>query len=98
VGSETNLQINGQGIAIKTTTDYPLNGHIKMEINANGSNSFSVHLRKPGWSDNTVVPGGLYHYAMVNKTAPSILVNGKPITANLVNGYYEIERKWKKEM
>jgi uncharacterized protein len=96
VGSETKMNLNGQEIGIKTSTDYPLNGNIKMEISANGLNSFALRIRKPGWSDNTVVPGGLYHYVMVNKTEPSLIVNGKTITASLVNGYYVIERKWKK--
>ena len=96
VGSETKMNLNGQEIGVKTSTDYPLNGNIKIEISANGLNNFALRIRKPGWSDNTVVPGGLYHYAMVNKTEPSLLVNGKTITASLVNGYYVIERKWKK--
>jgi DUF1680 family protein len=96
VGSETKMSLNGQEIGIKTSTDYPLNGNIKIEISANGLNSFALRIRKPGWSDNTVVPGGLYHYTMVNKTAPSLLVNGKAVNASLVNGYYVIERKWKK--
>jgi uncharacterized protein len=96
VGSETKTNLNGQEIGIKTSTDYPLNGNIKMEISANGLNSFALRIRKPGWSDNTVVPGGLYHYVMVNKAEPSLIVNGKTITASLVNGYYVIERKWKK--
>lgn len=96
VGSETKMNLNGQEIGIKTSTDYPLNGNIKIEISANGLNNFALRIRKPGWSDNTVVPGGLYHYGMVNKTEPSILINGKVVNASLVNGYYVIERKWKK--
>jgi DUF1680 family protein len=96
VGSETKMSLNGQEIGIKTSTDYPLNGNIKIEISANGLNSFALRIRKPGWSDNTVVPGGLYQYAMVNKTAPSLMVNDKAVNASLVNGYYVIERKWKK--
>ncbi len=96
VGSETKMILNGQEIGIKTNTEYPLNGKIKIEISANGQNSFALHIRKPGWSDNTVVPGGLYHYAMVNKTEPSLMINGKTVSASLVNGYYVIERKWKK--
>ena len=96
VGSETKMSLNGQEIGIKTSTDYPLNGNIKIEISANGLNSFALRIRKPGWSDNTVVPGGLYQYTVVNKTAPSLLVNGKAVNASLVNGYYVIERKWKK--
>jgi len=96
VGSETKMNLNGQEIAIKTTTDYPLNGSIRMDITANGQNNFFLRLRKPGWSDNTVVPGGLYQFALVNKTEPTITVNGKPFKAMLINGYYAIERKWKK--
>ena len=96
VGSETKMNLNGQEIAVKTTTDYPLNGNIRIDINANGLNSFALHIRKPGWSDNTVVPGGLYEYAIVNNTEPIVMVNGKNVNTSLVNGYYVIERKWKK--
>ena len=77
-------------------TNYPLDGNIQITLNPSVSNSFRVLLRKPGWASNTVVPGNLYTFASFNGLQPTLLVNGKPASVTEENGYYIIQRQWKK--
>lgn len=96
VGSETNINLKGKEIAVKMETNYPLDGNIQITLNPSVSNSFRVLLRKPGWASNTVVPGNLYTFASFNGLQPTLLVNGKPASVTEENGYYIIQRQWKK--
>jgi DUF1680 family protein len=96
VGSETNINLKGKDIAVKMETNYPLDGNIQISINPSSNGNFRVLLRKPGWSNNTVVPGNLYSFASFSGLQPSVLVNGKAVTVTEENGYYIIQRQWKK--
>lgn len=46
---------NGEEVAITQTTDYPLDGSVKIEIAPSSRSEFSVRLRVPAWSANTSV-------------------------------------------
>jgi len=97
VGSDTKISIGKNEVAIKMETNYPLDGNVKITIAPVKPASFSLHIRKPGWSSGTVVPGDLYSYAASSAGASVITlkVNGKPVTAAEENGYLVINRAWK---
>jgi len=96
VGSETKINLKGKEIGINMETNYPLDGNIQISVNPNAAANFRVLLRKPGWASNTVVPGNLYSFASLNGLQPSILVNGKAVAVTEENGYYIIQKQWKK--
>ncbi len=96
IGSETKINLKGKDIGIKMETNYPLDGNINIEITAASPTNFKVQLRKPGWVNNTVVPGNLYQFTSFTTIQPTILVNGKPVSTTEQNGYYIIQRQWKK--
>ena len=96
VGSETTINLKGKDIAVKMETNYPLDGNIQIAVNPTTSSNFRVLLRKPGWSNNTVVPGNLYTFAAFSGLQPTLLVNGKTVAYTEENGYYIIQRQWKK--
>lgn len=96
VGSETKINLNGKDVGIKMETNYPLDGNIQIAVNPAAPANFSVLLRKPGWANNTVVPGNLYSFISFNGLQPSLLVNGKAVAVTEENGYYIIQRQWKK--
>lgn len=96
VGSETKINLKGKDVAVKMETNYPLEGTIQITLNPIAASNFRVLLRKPGWANNTVVPGNLYSFASFSGLQPSILVNGKTIPVTEENGYYIIQRQWKK--
>lgn len=96
IGSETKINLKGKDIGLKMETNYPLDGNIRIEISTVSANNFKIHLRKPGWVSNTVVPGNLYQFASFDGLQPTILVNGKSLPVTEENGYYIIQRQWKK--
>ena len=96
VGSETIINLKGKDVAVKMETNYPLEGTIQITVNPTAASNFRVLLRKPGWSNNTVVPGNLYTFAAFSGLQPSLLVNGKTVAYTEENGYYIIQRQWKK--
>jgi DUF1680 family protein len=96
VGSETKINLKGKDVGIKMETNYPLDGNIQIAVNPAAPANFRVLLRKPGWANNTVVPGNLYSFISFNGLQPSLLVNGKAVAVTEENGYYIIQRQWKK--
>lgn len=98
VGSDTKINIGKNEVPVKMETNYPLDGKVKINIDPIKSTLFALHLRKPGWCSGTAVPGNLYNYKGVDATpsAFSISVNGKPVIVTEGNGYYIINRVWKK--
>jgi DUF1680 family protein len=98
VGSDTKINMDNNEVAVKMETNYPLDGKVKINIDPVKAISFALHIRKPGWCSGTAVPGNLYNYNAVDAISSpiSIAVNGKPTYAVEENGYYIINRTWKK--
>lgn len=98
VGSDTKILLGKNEVALKMETNYPLDGNVKIQVTPAKTISFKLYIRKPGWCSGTAVPGGLYSFDTAD-TAPSeikISVNGKEIAASEENGYFFIDRTWKK--
>ena len=96
VGSETTIQLNKQNVRVNMQTNYPLDGAIQITVSPVAAQNFALHIRKPGWVSNDVVPGDLYKFASNTILQPKLLVNGKPVNTTEKNGYYIIKRIWKK--
>ena len=98
VGSDTKLNIGKNEVAVKMETNYPLDGKVKINIDPVKPASFALHIRKPGWCSGTAVPGNLYNYTGIDAISSpiSFTVNGKPAEFTEANGYYIINRGWKK--
>lgn len=94
-GNEAQVRVNGRQLTLKQETQYPWDGDIKVSI-AKGSGRFALNLRIPGWVRGQVAPGSLYTYADGKALQYQVQLNGKPVEANLVNGYFVIDRKWQK--
>jgi DUF1680 family protein len=57
--------------------------------------SFGIRIRIPGWLNGKAVPGGLYHMNTANASKmPVFLVNGKPVSSVMRDGYACLSRKW----
>jgi len=88
---------SGDGVVkIKQETGYPWDGEVKISINPEKSQQFTLHIRVPGWAQNQPVPSDLYKFLKKNDDKVSLKVNGKTITLKLEKGYAVIKRKWKK--
>lgn len=95
IGSETQLKLNNnKNLALKQETQYPWDGKVSISLNPDEEANFSVKVRIPGWAQGKENPYGLYQ-SKVNSQA-SLKVNGEEVDMKIVNGYAEINRKWKK--
>ncbi|OXG09246.1 hypothetical protein BC749_101637 [Flavobacterium araucananum] len=86
---KTDLQISQQ-------TGYPWNGKVAISVNPKKESQFTIKLRVPGWARNEVLPGDLYSYKKASTQKATINLNGEILTIQPQDGYFVINRKWKK--
>ena len=55
IGGEGRAVVAGQGIAIRQTTDYPHNGTVRLDVNADSPARFTLCLRIPGWCPKAAI-------------------------------------------
>ena len=97
VQSETQININRNNVAIQMKTSYPWNGAMTLQVDPAAPDSFGIRIRIPGWLSGRPVPGGLYHMQTADATKmPVFLVNGKPVSSVMRDGYACLSRKWTK--
>jgi DUF1680 family protein len=97
VQSETQININRNNVAIQMKTSYPWNGAMTLQVDPAAPDSFGIRIRIPGWLSGRPVPGGLYHMQSADATKmPVFLVNGKPVSSVMRDGYACLSRKWAK--
>lgn len=90
------IKLPATSVAIEQTTDYPWNGAVELTVNPTKAADFAIQVRIPGWAVNKPVPGNLYTYLDPSSTPVKILVNGKPQTFAVENGYAVLKKLWKK--
>ncbi len=89
-------KVNGKDVVLRQETGYPWNGNVKITIDRNDAKNFSVKLRIPGWVRGNVTPGDLYTYKDNQHLSYSVKVNGQAVSSILENGYFTVNRTWKK--
>ncbi len=98
--SETNVtNINSKGQEVKVhiaqQTEYPYDGKIKIAVEPEKPNTFTLRMRVPGWAQGDAVPFDLYGFANHDGSQVQVMLNGKKILSGIKDGYMSIERKWK---
>ena len=83
-------------VELSQETDYPWSGDVILNVLRNDAGEFTLRLRIPGWARGEVVPSDLYSFADGKASAWSVSVNGEELSSELEDGYFCIERKWKK--
>lgn len=96
MSNTSDLKINGKAVSIEQTTKYPWNGDINIGINKNAAGQFALKIRIPGWVRNQVVPSDLYAYSDGKRLKYTVKVNGEATQSELKDGYFSIDRRWKK--
>lgn len=94
--NRASLNISGKKIELSQHTEYPWEGDITVSIDKNAAGNFELCLRIPGWARGEVVPSQLYQYSDQQQLEYHVSVNGAPISAELQDGYFVIQRPWKK--
>ena len=96
LSNASDLKVNRKAVQLVQDTHYPWDGDITISIKKNNAGSFQLKLRIPGWVKNQVVPSDLYAYSDGKRLSYSITINGEKVESDLKNGYFCINRKWKK--
>lgn len=87
----------GKGeVVLREETNYPWDGDVRLNVVNNSAGKFCIRIRVPGWVRGQVTPGGLYSYADGLSLKYSVAVNGINVAAELIDGYFVIDRKWKR--
>lgn len=99
-GNATTLDLNGTAVALAQTTDYPMDGKVRLTVTPAIDKSFALRLRIPTWCrTDAFMPEGLYTYADGAAAEPAaepftLLVNGEPVAADVEKGFAVIDRTW----
>jgi DUF1680 family protein len=94
VANKAEISLGQATVNIEQKTEYPWNGKVNLSISTEKPVAFTMKIRIPAWVQNEI-PGELYHYTDAAGKPYSVLLNGKPVSGNLRNGYLEITRIWK---
>ena len=94
VGSSVNMTIKNRKIQVRQVTDYPWDGKVQISVIPEKQTDFDLFVRIPGWAINQPVPGGTYQYSDNSSAKFSLLLNGKPATFRMVNGYAVLKKVW----
>jgi len=94
VTGEGSVQLPGRKVTVFQRTLYPWDGKIVIALHPETPLAFTVRIRIPGWSLNTVLPGGLYRFDGKSPERPQLSVNGKPAGMVLEKGYAVLDRSW----
>lgn len=95
-GSSTSIPLKGTKVGLEQDTDYPFSGDIRLRINPGKPCRFTLKLRIPTWAGNgNFIPGGLYTYLNESSDGIIIRVNGTPVQCPVINGFAEVNRRWK---
>ena len=90
-----NVKVGKKNVTLSQQTNYPWDGDVALTIN-NGAGNYALKIRIPGWVKNEVVPSNLYTYSDTKRLGYTVKVNGKPVEGELKQGYFVIDRAWKK--
>lgn len=96
ISNTSDVKVAGKAVSLEQTTRYPWNGDVTIGVNKNAAGQFALKIRIPGWVQNQVVPSDLYAYSDGKRLSYSVKVNGETVNSELKDGYFNIDRRWKK--
>lgn len=96
MSNTSNLKVEGKAVSLEQATHYPWDGDVTIGVNKNNAGQFTMKIRIPGWVRNQVVPSDLYTYSDGKRLSYTVKVNGEPVQSELKDGYFCIDRRWKK--
>jgi DUF1680 family protein len=95
-GNTATIKIGGKDVILEQITNYPWDGDIALTIKKNQAKAFNLKIRVPGWVDRSPVPSDLYSFSDDVLGNYSIKVNGQVVKTEIANGFFVINRQWKR--
>jgi hypothetical protein len=83
------------GVTLTQDTRYPWDGHVHLAVDPAAPKTFALKIRVPGWTSDTVMPGGPYRFLDRAPTAVTFALNGAAVHPTIANGYATLARSWR---
>ncbi|GEP89894.1 hypothetical protein SAMN05660909_00290 [Chitinophaga terrae (ex Kim and Jung 2007)] len=96
IGSKTKIKLKNGEVELQQQTNYPWDGTVNITVSPKRSQQIPLHIRIPGWAQNTATPGDAYYFTDKLEVKATIKINGQPVDYQVNNGYAVINRTWKK--
>jgi DUF1680 family protein len=91
IGSTIKVEkVAGTDVEMVQKTDYPWSGKVSITVNPRQQKEFTLYVRVPNRSTSN-----LYTAKPEINGIRSLMINGRNITPEIVNGYAVIKRSWK---
>ena len=96
LSNTADLSVGGKSVRLSQQTQYPWQGDITLTVDKTSAGEFALKVRIPGWVRGRVVPSDLYSYTDGKRLQYSVSVNGESAGELTSDGYFTIQRRWKK--
>ena len=96
LSNTADLSVGGKSVCLSQQTQYPWQGDITLTVDKTSAGEFALKVRIPGWVRGRVVPSDLYSYTDGKRLQYSVSVNGESSGELTSDGYFTIQRRWKK--
>ena len=96
ISGAAELSVGNNPVQIVQQNNYPWDGALTFVVNPKTSTSFNMLIRIPGWTRNEAIPSTLYQYEDGLHKKVIVKVNGVATKQIMQNGYWVINKKWKK--
>lgn len=94
VGSTAEFPARGTKVRLRQETKYPWDGRVRISVDPERTERFTIHVRIPGWTGDRVIPGDLYRFLDDSREAVQIAVNGRRQDVRPARGYAPLQRRW----
>ena len=95
ISNEAKITIGNKKINITQEANFPWDGKVKLTVNPESEDNFTLKLRIPGWAQSEALPGGLYKFTDQDAEPVKLMINGKSADIIITEGYASVSRKWK---
>lgn len=96
IGSRAALPFGGGTLRLRQETTYPWDGRVRISVDPERAQRFTVNVRIPGWTKDEVIPGDLYRFLDEPTGSVTMAVNGRAHRVRTATGFASIQRRWQK--
>ncbi len=89
------IDAGGTSFHLRQDTAYPWDGTIGLTVSPARETRARLLVRIPGWARETLLGAALYRFREARAEAPTLSLNGSPVSIELENGYAAIDRVWR---
>lgn len=93
--SETSVPLENGKVKLQQESAYPFDGTVRVQVQPETEQEFTLKFRIPTWTDGQFVPGELYQYVDPDTSEVSLQVNGENLPLEMDKGFASISRNWK---